>query len=97
MKDFTQDKQDEMSSNRKSTCALPVPLACFLNNIVIRYNLVFFLSGGGKFNYQGTKRWLEENLDNPGIAKHTELNIINTYQEPIKMGSCTYTTFSCGP
>lgn len=41
---------------------LPVSL------IVIRYNLVFFLSGGGKFNYQGTKRWLEENLDNPGIA-----------------------------
>uniref|UniRef100_A0A3P8QQQ4 Nicalin n=1 Tax=Astatotilapia calliptera TaxID=8154 RepID=A0A3P8QQQ4_ASTCA len=27
------------------------------------YNLLFFLSGGGKFNYQGTKRWLEDNLD----------------------------------
>ncbi|CAH3192232.1 unnamed protein product [Porites evermanni] len=31
-----------------------------------RYNLVFFLSGAGKFNYQGTKKWLEDNLDNPG-------------------------------
>nr|XP_032831748.1 nicalin [Petromyzon marinus] len=27
------------------------------------YNLLFFLSGGGKFGYQGTKRWLEDNLD----------------------------------
>lgn len=31
-----------------------------------RYNLLFFLSGGGKFNYQGTKRWLEDNLDHTG-------------------------------
>ncbi|OXB66657.1 UNVERIFIED_CONTAM: hypothetical protein H355_012512 [Colinus virginianus] len=31
------------------------------------YNLLFFASGGGKFNYQGTKRWLEDNLD------HTDL------------------------
>lgn len=34
--------------------------------IVIRYNLLFFVSGGGKFNYQGTKRWLEDNLDHTG-------------------------------
>lgn len=26
-------------------------------------NLIFFLSGGGKLNYFGTKKWLEENLD----------------------------------
>ncbi|KAF4014786.1 hypothetical protein G4228_005846 [Cervus hanglu yarkandensis] len=30
------------------------------------YNLLFFASGGGKFNYQGTKRWLEDNLDHTG-------------------------------
>ncbi|KAM9460950.1 BOS complex subunit ncln isoform 1-T1 [Clarias gariepinus] len=34
------------------------------------YNLLFFLSGGGKFNYQGTKRWLEDNLD------HTESSLL---------------------
>ncbi|XP_042567604.1 nicalin-1-like isoform X1 [Cyprinus carpio] len=35
-----------------------------------RYNLLFFLSGGGKFNYQGTKRWLEDNLD------HTDSSLL---------------------
>ncbi|XP_048731997.1 BOS complex subunit ncln-like [Ostrea edulis] len=28
-----------------------------------KFNMVFLLSGGGKFNYQGTKRWIEDNLD----------------------------------
>lgn len=36
---------------------------------VFRYNLLFFVSGGGKFNYQGTKRWLEDNLDHTGTAQ----------------------------
>lgn len=36
---------------------------------MFRYNLLFFVSGGGKFNYQGTKRWLEDNLDHTGTAQ----------------------------
>ncbi|XP_061911900.1 BOS complex subunit ncln-like [Entelurus aequoreus] len=28
-----------------------------------RYHLMFSLSGGGKYNFIGTKRWIEENLD----------------------------------
>lgn len=28
-----------------------------------KYNMLFMLSGGGKFNYQGTKRWIEDNLE----------------------------------
>lgn len=31
-----------------------------------KYNLIFLLSGGGKFNYQGTKRWIEDNIENQG-------------------------------
>ena len=34
--------------------------------LLFRYNIVFFLSGGGKFNFQGTKKWLEDSLDNAG-------------------------------
>ncbi|KAM8960968.1 BOS complex subunit ncln-like [Pelodytes ibericus] len=36
-----------------------------------RYNLLFSLTGGGKFNYQGSKRWLEEHLD------HSETSILH--------------------
>lgn len=28
-----------------------------------RYNLIFLLSGAGKFNYQGTKKWIEDSLE----------------------------------
>nr|XP_018903520.1 PREDICTED: nicalin-1 [Bemisia tabaci] len=28
-----------------------------------RFNMLFLLSGGGKINYQGSKKWLEDNID----------------------------------
>lgn len=28
-----------------------------------KFNIVFLLSGGGKMNYQGSKKWLEDQLD----------------------------------
>ncbi|XP_018430244.1 PREDICTED: nicalin-1-like [Nanorana parkeri] len=36
-----------------------------------RYNMVFALTGGGKFNYHGSKRWIEEHLD------HSETSILH--------------------
>ncbi|XP_075698706.1 BOS complex subunit NCLN-like [Rhinoderma darwinii] len=36
-----------------------------------RYNILFSLTGGGKFNYQGSKRWIEEHLD------HSETSILH--------------------
>ncbi|KAG8127002.1 hypothetical protein E2320_022289, partial [Naja naja] len=42
------------------------------------YNLLFFASGGGKFNYQGTKRWLEDNLDHTEVRfsmVHKKINL----------------------
>lgn len=34
--------------------------------VFLRYNLMFSLTGGGKYNFLGTKRWIEENLDHAG-------------------------------
>ena len=31
-----------------------------------RYNFLFLLSGGGKYSYQGTKRWIEDTLESTG-------------------------------
>ncbi len=32
----------------------------------ITYNILFLLSAGGKLNYIGTKRWIEDQLDSSG-------------------------------
>uniref|UniRef100_A0A2K5P3U2 BOS complex subunit NCLN n=1 Tax=Cercocebus atys TaxID=9531 RepID=A0A2K5P3U2_CERAT len=40
------------------------------------YNLLFFASGGGKFNYQGTKRWLEDNLDHTGERPRVGVGVL---------------------
>ncbi|GIY95408.1 nicalin-1 [Caerostris extrusa] len=37
-----------------------------------RFNLLFFLSGGGKFNYQGTKKWIEDNIDSTDASLLTD-------------------------
>ncbi|KAK3709153.1 hypothetical protein QZH41_018065, partial [Actinostola sp. cb2023] len=41
-----------------------------------KYHLVFFLSGGGKFNYQGTKKWLEDSIDNPEQSVLNEVDFV---------------------
>ena len=32
----------------------------------LTFNLLFLLSAGGKLNYMGTKRWIEDQLDSSG-------------------------------
>ena len=55
-----------------------------------RYNLMFSLTGGGKYNFLGTKRWIEENMDHAGgspalqTIKHMEcvLYVLTGIQTP---------------
>ncbi|XP_025772135.1 nicalin [Puma concolor] len=58
-----------LSSAALQASSTPSPPA-ELSEPPAQYNLLFFASGGGKFNYQGTKRWLEDNLD------HTDSSLL---------------------
>lgn len=60
--------------------------------VVFRYNLLFFVSGGGKFNYQGTKRWLEDNLDHTGAAQSCHTMLQNEYPHS---SFCPYDSKKC--
>eukprot|EP00112_Aurelia_sp_Birch-Aquarium-sp1_P014803 Seg3215.2 transcript_id=Seg3215.2/GoldUCD/mRNA.D3Y31 product=Nicalin-1 protein_id=Seg3215.2/GoldUCD/D3Y31 len=41
-----------------------------------KYNLLFFLSGGGKFNYQGTRKFIDENLEASEISLLSEVDYV---------------------
>ena len=46
------------------------------NLFLSRYNMLFLLAGGGKFNYQGTKKWIEDNVESSGIKDKFRLPIL---------------------
>ena len=50
-----------------------------------KYNLQFLLSGGGKFNYQGTKRWIEDQLDTAGMLPFTFPMITQNVVVPLQL------------
>jgi len=41
-----------------------------------KYNMLFLLSGGGKFNYQGTKKWIEDNVESSEFSLLAEAEYV---------------------
>jgi len=41
----------------------------------VRYNMLFLLTGAGKFNYQGTKKWLDDQIESGGTWLYIILHI----------------------
>lgn len=41
-----------------------------------KYNMLFLLAGGGKFNYQGTKKWIEDNIESSEFSLLAEADYV---------------------
>lgn len=41
-----------------------------------KYNMLFLLAGGGKFNYQGTKKWIEDNVESSEFSLLAEADYV---------------------
>lgn len=41
-----------------------------------KYNILFLMAGGGKFNYQGTKKWIEDNIESSEISLLSEVDYV---------------------
>ncbi|VBB31839.1 unnamed protein product [Acanthocheilonema viteae] len=52
------------------SCLVLVTRFCSRNTMKPKYNMMFLLTAGGKFNYQGSRQWLEEHID-----KQTETKV----------------------
>lgn len=41
-----------------------------------KFNILFLLAGGGKFNFQGTKKWIEDNVESAEISLLAEADYV---------------------